>query len=68
LEGCGGVTHSFDAVGVVHGEFGVVTSLNSFVDDSIYNAEGVEVELDSFVGPVGDLFVLFVEVIEELIH
>jgi hypothetical protein len=62
----GGRTHSLDAVGVVHGEFGVVTGLDSFVDDSVYNAEGVEFKLDAFVSAVGDLLVLFVEVVEEL--
>jgi hypothetical protein len=59
-------SYSLDAVGVVHGKFRVVAGLDSFVDDSVYNAEGVEVKLDAFVSAVGDLLVLFVEVVEEL--
>jgi hypothetical protein len=43
-----------------------VTGLDSFVDDTVYNAEGVEFKLDAFVSAVGDLLVLFVEVVEEL--
>jgi hypothetical protein len=43
-----------------------VTGLDAFVDDTVYNAEGVEFKLDAFVSAVGDLLVLLVEVVEEL--
>ena len=40
--------------------------LNSFIDDAIDNTQGVKVELNAMLGAVGNLKVLFIEVIEEL--
>lgn len=48
------------------GEFGVMVGLDAFVDDSVDDSEGVEVEGDSFDLARLDLFVLFVEIVEEL--
>jgi hypothetical protein len=47
-------------------KLGVVRSLNRFVDDAVYNSEGVEVKLNALGGTVGNLVVLLHEVIEEL--
>lgn len=59
-------TYSLDPIGVVHGKFRVVPGLNSFIDDTIDDSQGVEVELNAILGAVGNLKVLFIEVIEEL--
>lgn len=60
------MTYSLDAVGVVHRKFRVVLGLDSFIDDTIDDTQGVEVELDAVLGTVGNLKVLFIEMIEEL--
>lgn len=60
-----GVVDGFDAVRVVDGEFRVVGSLDGLVNDTVSDTEGVEVELDTGNGSVGDKLVLVVEVIEE---
>jgi len=60
------VTYSLDAIGVVHRKLGVVGSLDAFVDDAVDYTEGGEVQLDAFVGTIGDFQVLCVEVVEEL--
>lgn len=59
-------TYSLDAIAVVHGKFRVVLGLNPFIDDTIDDSQGVEVELNAILGAVGNLEVLFIEVIEEL--
>lgn len=59
-------TYSLDAIAVVHGKFRVVLGLNSFIDDTIDDPQGVEVELNAILGAVRNLKVLFIEVIEEL--
>lgn len=60
-------TYCLNAIGVVNGELGVVRSLDSFIDDSIDDSKGVELKLNSFDRSIGDLQVLFVEVVEELL-
>jgi hypothetical protein len=59
-------TYSLDAVGVVHRKFRVILGLNSFIDDTIDDTQGVEVELDAVLGAAGNLKVLLIEMIEEL--
>lgn len=61
-----GATHGLDAVGVVHGELGVVRSLNALVYDAVDYTQGVEVKLNALLSAVGNLLVLTVEVVEEL--
>lgn len=63
---CRSRTYRFDAIGVVSGELRIVRGLDSFIDDSIDDSEGVEIELNAIHGAVGNLLVLFIEVIEEL--
>lgn len=58
--------YRFDAVGVVSCKLGVVGGLDAFIDDSVYDTKGVELELDTVESAVGDLLVLFIEVVEEL--
>lgn len=58
--------YRFDAVGVVSCKLGVVRGLDGFIDDSVYDTKGVELELDAVESAVGDLLVLFIEVVEEL--
>ena len=60
-------THGLDAIGVVDCKLGVVGSLDSFVDDAVDDAQGVEVKLDALLGSIGNLLVLSVEVVEELL-
>lgn len=60
-------TYCLNAIGVVNGELGVVRCLDGFIDDSIDDSKGVELKLDSFDGSIGDLLVLFVEMVEELL-
>lgn len=60
------MTYSLDAVGVVHRKLRVILGLNSFINDTIDDTQGVEVELNAVLGAVGNLKVLFIEVIEEL--
>ena len=60
------MTYSLDAVGVVHRKFRVILGLNSFIDDTIDDTQGVEVELDAVLGAAGNLKVLLIEMIEEL--
>lgn len=59
-------TNRLNAVRIMASKLGVVRSLNRFVDDAIYNSEGVEVKLNALGGTVGNLVVLLHEVIEEL--
>lgn len=61
-----GVVDGLDAVGVVDGEFGIVVGLDGLVDHAVDDSERVEVERDSFGLSGFDLFVLFVEIVEEL--
>lgn len=60
----GGVV-GFYAVGVVCGEFGVVSGLDGFVDDAVDYAEGVEGHGVALGAAVLDRLVLLVEVVEE---
>lgn len=43
-----------------------MASLDAFVDDAVYDTESVKVELNTVRSAIGDLLILFVEVIEEL--
>lgn len=47
-------------------KLGIVRSLDGLIDDSIYNSQGVEVELNTLGGTIGNLVVLLHEVVEEL--
>ena len=60
------MTYSLDAVGVVHRKLRVILGLNSFINDTIDDTQGVEVELNAVLGAAGNLKVLFIEMIEEL--
>jgi hypothetical protein len=64
-EGVDSVINCLDAVGVVHGELGIVGSLDLFVDDTIDYAERVHLDLDASAGAVLDLLVLLVEIVVE---
>jgi hypothetical protein len=59
--------YCFNTIGVVNGKFGVVRSLDGFIDDTIDDSEGVELKLNTLDGAIGNLLVLFVEVVEELL-
>lgn len=41
-------------------------SLDGLIDDSIHNTKGVEIELNAVHSAIGNLFVLFIEEVEEL--
>lgn len=58
--------YRFNAVSVVSGELRIVRSLDGFIDDTIDNSEGVEVELNAIHGATGNLLVFFIEMVEEL--
>lgn len=59
-------THSLNTIGVIDCELGVVRSLDSFIDDTIDDTQGVEVQLNTLLSAIGNLLVLSVEVVEEL--
>lgn len=51
----------------MNGELGVVRSLNGFIDNSIDDTKGVELELNSLDRTIGNLLVFFIEMVEELL-
>lgn len=55
----------FNPIGVIHGELRILRCLNCFVNNAVPDAERIEVERIAFHGPVLDLRILFIEVVEE---
>lgn len=49
------------------GKLGVVGGLNRFIDDTVDDSEGIEIKLNAIHGSVGNLLVLLVEVVKELL-
>lgn len=41
-------------------------SLNSLINDSVYDPKGVEIKLNAVYSAIGNLLVLFIKVVEEL--
>ena len=65
LIGIDRVVDCFDSIGVVVGHDRVVGGLDHLVNNAVDYAERVEVKEFAFVGAVGNLFILLVEVVEE---
>lgn len=59
-------TYTLDSVGVLHGKFRIVRSLDCFIDDAVDDTQGLKVKSDTILFTRFDLLVLLVEVVEEL--
>ena len=58
--------YALDSIGVVDGEFGIETRLDTQVNEAIDYPKGIELELNTIDSTVCNLLIFFIEVIKEL--
>lgn len=58
--------YALNSIGVVDGEFGIETRLDTQVDEAIDDPKGIKLELNTIDSTVCNLLVFFIEVVEEL--
>lgn len=55
----------FDTVGVMDGKLRIIRSLDELIDDTIADAEGVEIKAGSIYGTILNALVLIIEIVEK---